>query len=380
MSTIDEMFEEQLASEADPVCIIDKETRKITVPDEYKFFGVENDKRVERLKFECPKFVGDDDLDLTTCGLMIAYENANGEPGLYEVTDSVEAGDVIKFTWLLDEDVTKYKGNVKFIFYASKIRVGETQHAWNTTPAIGIVEEGLDAVANTEKKNPSIIETMLVRLAALEQSGGASPEQIGEAVRQYMEENGVGAPAPTESNFFVVNIDFNTNTASHSATEIRNAYESGKIVVTMDSYGMIMPLYSSDGESIQFEGIYEGNGLKKSVIFVSEDKSVIHYTENIVITSSPASIATVELLADNWVEEGENTYSQEVVVRDCPEGIDIRNCQVDLTPSREVLASWYEKDVMLVAENENGVITVGLVGQKLMSDYEVQVTLTEVVV
>ena len=42
-----------------PVCIIDPETRTITVPPEYQLLGVESDEKVERLYFQCPKIVGD---------------------------------------------------------------------------------------------------------------------------------------------------------------------------------------------------------------------------------------------------------------------------------------------------------------------------------
>ena len=87
----------------------------------------------------------------------------------------------------------------------------------------------------------------------------------------------------------------------------------------------------------------------------------------------------VHLLADNWIETGEDQYRQEVEVYGLPEGYDLTNCQVDLTPSAEVLAVLYEKNAMMVAENYDGVVIVKLIGQKLANDYEVQVTVTEVV-
>lgn len=80
----------------------------------------------------------------------------------------------------------------------------------------------------------------------------------------------------------------------------------------------------------------------------------------------------VELLAAEWVGS-ENIYSQVVSIDGVTE-----NTQVDLTPSVEQLATFYHKDLALVAENEEGVVTVYAIGQKPLNDYVIQVTLTEV--
>ena len=88
--------------------------------------------------------------------------------------------------------------------------------------------------------------------------------------------------------------------------------------------------------------------------------------------SKPSRIAYVTLLASAWEGE-ENLYSQIVTI----EGV-TKNSQVDLTPSVEQLAVFYNKDLTFVTENENGVVTVYAIGQKPQNDYTIQVTLTEV--
>ena len=87
-----------------------------------------------------------------------------------------------------------------------------------------------------------------------------------------------------------------------------------------------------------------------------------------------ASIGTVNLLANKWVGEG-SLHSQVVPVY----GV-TPNSQVDLTPSVQQLAIFHEKDLALVAENEDGVVTVYAIGQKPTNDYMIQVTITEVTV
>lgn len=87
---------------------------------------------------------------------------------------------------------------------------------------------------------------------------------------------------------------------------------------------------------------------------------------------SPARIAVINLLADKWVGEN-NLYSQVVSIKGVTE-----YSQVDITPSAEQLAVFYEKDLAFVTENEAGVVTVYAIGQKPVNDYTLQVTITEV--
>lgn len=87
-----------------------------------------------------------------------------------------------------------------------------------------------------------------------------------------------------------------------------------------------------------------------------------------------ARIGYVTLLADKWV--GENSpYSQVVAVDGVTE-----NSQVDLTPSVEQLSIFHNKDLAFVTENEDGVVTVYAIGQKPENDYNIQVTITEVII
>lgn len=85
-----------------------------------------------------------------------------------------------------------------------------------------------------------------------------------------------------------------------------------------------------------------------------------------------ARLASVELLAENWVGDA-SPYSQVVSI----DGI-TEYSQVDLTPSVEQLAIFYEKDLSFVTENEDGVVTVYAIGDKPANDYTIQATVTEV--
>lgn len=89
-------------------------------------------------------------------------------------------------------------------------------------------------------------------------------------------------------------------------------------------------------------------------------------------SGTAAKIGEVTLRASAWVGNT-SPYSQVVSI----EGV-TANSQVDLTPSVEQLAVFYDKSLAFVTENENGVVTVYAIGQKPVHDYTIQVTITEV--
>jgi len=89
--------------------------------------------------------------------------------------------------------------------------------------------------------------------------------------------------------------------------------------------------------------------------------------------STMAKISSVNLLASAW-EGGASPYSQVVTIEGTTE-----NSKVDLNPSVEQLNIFHNKDISFVPENVDGVITVFCLGQKPTMDYNIQVTITEVV-
>ena len=86
-----------------------------------------------------------------------------------------------------------------------------------------------------------------------------------------------------------------------------------------------------------------------------------------------AKIGSVSLPASAWATRSSNLYAQVVSIAGTT-----AYSQVDLTPSVEQLAVFYEKDLTFVTENEDGVVTVYAIGQKPTNDYTIQVTITEV--
>lgn len=125
-----------------------------------------------------------------------------------------------------------------------------------------------------------------------------------------------------------------------------------------------------------FEGTEEEWLESLRVELTDEDleKIVDEVAEKVTLEGASAKISHVTILANKWVGTA-SPYSQVVTVEGATE-----NSQVDLTPSVEQLAIFYQKDLAFVTENEDGVVTVYAIGQKPENDYTIQVTITEVAV
>ena len=193
MATTEELIRQAqilpLSVESDEKCLIDPETREITVPETYRLLGVESDEKAERIEFQCPKVVGDN-INLSQLQIRINYQNANGEKDQYIVTDLESDIENITFSWLLSRKVTAYKGEVRFIVCAVKISGETITNEWNTTIATAEVLEGLevDTPSPTEQESDVIAQLLQIMKDTSDQAVEAveSAETIAkDAIEDY---------------------------------------------------------------------------------------------------------------------------------------------------------------------------------------------------
>lgn len=165
-------------AEETEVCMIDATTRTISVPAKYQLLGVENDKRVERIYFQCPKVVGDNQDLSQGYQLFMNYQNANGDPDAYHIGDMEIEGDNITFSWLLEENVTKYRGNIQFAFGA--IKPGDEaedpdKNRWNTTINTDCTcLVGLECTQQVAESNPDALAQIWTAIDELKAGGGTA--------------------------------------------------------------------------------------------------------------------------------------------------------------------------------------------------------------
>lgn len=186
-----------------PYCIIDADSRKITVPDEYKLLGVESDENVERVYFKCPKIVGDG-IDLSTLGLRINYQNANSQKDSYPVDELTVENEFITFSWLLSRKAVAYKGTVKFIVCA--VRTGDdgmVSNEWNTTIASAEVLEGLEVDFSSipDEEGKDLLESLIAQSQVkLMEVGEATEEAKRSAERADTAADSAGHAADAANN------------------------------------------------------------------------------------------------------------------------------------------------------------------------------------
>ena len=146
-------------------------------------------------------------------------------------------------------------------------------------------------------------------------------------------------------------------------------------------------LYGSDGKQVTSpnfsiivdDTVQSDDEVESTNEYTALTKAMSDYAdakENLgsITGGGTARIADVELLASKW-QGSTYPYSQVVSIPGVTEF-----SQVDLTPSVEQLAIFYNKDLAFVTENEDGVVTVYAIGQKPAKDYTIQCTITEVII
>lgn len=139
-----------LLSEESDICTIDAKTRAIFVPSTIVVGGVQSDKNAERIKFSCPKIVGDN-LDLSKFSVRINFENVSSVDFNVSIKDQYICDDVavdgenVTFSWLIGRNAARYMGTVRFIVCAVKTDSDSNISVeWNTAISEVPVLEGIE--------------------------------------------------------------------------------------------------------------------------------------------------------------------------------------------------------------------------------------------
>lgn len=119
-------------------------------------------------------------------------------------------------------------------------------------------------------------------------------------------------------------------------------------------------------------GVYIGSGDMPEGYNVQIDPEGDAWGIEDLIAAIGVKVVTVDLLANAWVG-AESPYSQVVTI----DGV-TPNSKIDLQPSIEQLAIFYQKDLAFVTENDGGIVTVYALGDKPQNDYTIQATVTGV--
>lgn len=90
------------------------------------------------------------------------------------------------------------------------------------------------------------------------------------------------------------------------------------------------------------------------------------------LESRMTTISSVSLPLSAW-SGSESPYSQSVTISGTT-----ANSRVDLQPTAAQVAALQDAETTLIAENNNGAITIYAIGTKPTVDYDIQVSITEI--
>lgn len=146
-----------LDPDAEPRFVINSDERTITIPEEFKFLAVKMDHLSERIYFDIPRYFDGEDLATKIC--VVQYINANGDEaveGIAAIVDvdyTSESGKII-FRWDVDNNVTKYAGDVSFsVRFYTISDDNRFTYSWNTVPATLPILDTIDNTGRTVTEN-----------------------------------------------------------------------------------------------------------------------------------------------------------------------------------------------------------------------------------
>lgn len=161
--------------------------RFIRIPDSLKRLGVQHDKDIETLTFDCPRYW--DKHDLSQMVIYVNYVLPSGEDGRYAVKNVVAIGTMLHFDWTISDYVTQYNGTISFLICAvTTDEEGNEELHWNSElNQEAYISEGLECSESPIHKYPDIITHLLTRMDEVEAI--ATPEAMQGYTDAWLEEN-----------------------------------------------------------------------------------------------------------------------------------------------------------------------------------------------
>lgn len=222
--------------ESNGICTIDSRTRTIFVPPEIVVGAVQSDKNAERIKFSCPKIVGDN-LDLSKFSIRINFENVSSvDPDIsikdqYICEDASINEDNITFSWVVGKNAARYMGTIRFIVCAVKTDSDSNiSIEWNTTVAQIPVLEGIEVdQPSLDENNKDIINQLL---AITKTASDEAVKNVNSAKEQAITDiQNVSQPDKTLTvEGGIADAKATGNAISSLRTDIKNIHQSSSLV------------------------------------------------------------------------------------------------------------------------------------------------------
>lgn len=167
--------------------------RYVIVPDSLKKIGVQFDKDIETVTFDCPRYW--DNHDMSKMKIYINYVRQDMEPGSFIATNiTVDSKDnnLMHFDWTISDNVTAVEGTITFLVcIKSTDSQGNEKNHWNSEINTDMfISQGMETVETVIKKHPDIITQLLQRMEAVEAVQDIAVNAAAEATNKAAEAGG----------------------------------------------------------------------------------------------------------------------------------------------------------------------------------------------
>lgn len=169
--------------------------RVITVPPDLRRLGVQYDKNVESVTFDCPRYW--DGIDLLNMAMYINYIRSDGKTGSYHVADTAVVPDdenMINFTWTISEHVAYVNGKITFLVCAKHSdSSGASTNRWNSEINRDCyISEGMDTNPVIEDVDTDLITQVLLKIDELDEKCTTIPTLVSQLENdsKYLEADG----------------------------------------------------------------------------------------------------------------------------------------------------------------------------------------------
>lgn len=157
--------------------------RVITVPPDLRRLGVQYDKNVESVTFDCPRYW--DGIDLLNMAMYINYIRSDRKTGSYHVADTAVVPDdenMINFTWTISEHVAYVNGKITFLVCAKHSdSSGASTNRWNSEINRDCyISEGMDTNQVIEDVDTDLITQVLLKIDELDEKCTTIPTLVSQ--------------------------------------------------------------------------------------------------------------------------------------------------------------------------------------------------------
>lgn len=159
-------------SEAEPHIVIGKD-RNITVPSQLSRIAIENDKDIQTVTFDMPRYW--DGIDMRGFAIYINYRLPNGTLGTYlpldVVADPID-DTILHFDWTIHSYMTQVSGSISFLITARKADdTGKLKYQWSSALSSGLsVGEGMDIGTVAPDDTADDILTQILNMVQISES------------------------------------------------------------------------------------------------------------------------------------------------------------------------------------------------------------------